>query len=85
MASLLAEAEQQHLIDVFLVMVTQVVPRDRQIEQCPKANLLYGGRTTVSHWRLLDGTDPKWRHESINLEEGDCILQVFSLVVLSCL
>ncbi|DBA68337.1 TPA: hypothetical protein ACH3X2_013648 [Trebouxia sp. C0005] len=75
MASLLAEAEQQHLIDVFLVMVTQVVPRDRQIEQCPKANLLYGGRTTVSHWRLLDGTDPKWRHESINLEEGDCILQ----------
>lgn len=56
MASLLAEAEQQGLIDVFLVMVTRhkalEVPADRK--DCSKADRVDGAevylqQTTVDH------------------------------------
>ncbi len=87
MASLLAEAEQQGLIDVFLVMVTRnewlLVPEDRK--DYSKADRVYGAevyhqQTTVDHWRRLDGTIPEWKQELLDLEKSDCILQVFSLV-----
>ena len=85
--SLLAEAEQQGLIDVFLVMVTRqgISNLQRQRGQS-KANQFYGeleSQTTyVDHWRGLDGSELAWEQESLGLEKGDCILQVPSLVSL---
>ncbi len=87
MASLLAEAEQQGLIDVFLVMVTRhealEVPADRK--DCSMADRVDGAevyqqQTTVDHWRRLDGTNPEWKQELLEFERGDCILQVISHV-----
>jgi len=85
MASLLAQAEQQGLIDVFLVMVTRqglsVLQHQRGQS---KADQFYGEledqKTTVDHWRRLDGSEPAWEQESLDSEKGDCILQVPSLV-----
>ncbi|DBB06172.1 TPA: hypothetical protein ACH3X3_009724 [Trebouxia sp. C0006] len=80
MASLLAEAEQQGLIDVFLVMVTSTgfsAPH-RQLGRS-KADGFYGisehQKTTVAHWRRLDGSETALEEETLDLESGDCILQ----------
>ena len=87
MASLLVEAEQQGLIDVFLVMVTRqetlFVPEDQK--GYSKADRVYSAevyqqQTTVGNWRRLDGSNPQWKQELLDLEKGDCILQVFSHV-----
>lgn len=85
MVSLLAEAEQQDLVDVFLVMVTHQgqVPQHRRGH--PKAGRLHDAEledqeTTVDHWRRLDGSEPGRKQESLDTEKGDCILQVSSLV-----
>jgi hypothetical protein len=84
MASLLAEAEQQGLIDVFLVMVTSTgfsAPH-RQLGRS-KADGFCGisehQKTTVAHWRRLDGSETALEEETLDLENGDCILQVCSL------
>ncbi len=85
MASLLAEAEQLGLIEVFLVTVTSeglsaLHPQRGQ----SKADRFYGPsedqETTVDHWRRLDGSEATLEQETLDLERGDCILQVRSLV-----
>ena len=85
MASLLAEAEQQGLIDVFLVMVTgQGTSALQRQKGQSKADQFRGemeSQTTyTNHWRRLDGSGLAWEQECLGLEKGDCILQVASLV-----
>ena len=83
MASLLAEAEQQGLIDVFLVMVTgQGTSALQRQKGQSKADQFCGemeSQTTYTdHWRRLDGSGLAWEQECLGLEKGDCILQVAS-------
>lgn len=85
MASLLAEAQQQGLVDVFLVMVTRqgTSALQRQKGQS-KADQFCGEMesqtTTIDHWRRLDGSELAWEQERLGLNVGDCILQVASLM-----
>ena len=89
MASLLAEAEQQGLIDVFLVMVTchEWLDVPEVQKDYSKANQVSGvevyQKTIVDNWRRLDGSSLEWKRELLDTDKGDCILQVFSLVGLS--
>lgn len=65
MASLLAEAQQQGLIDVFLVMVTleesfNVPDRQRGLSEADRLDdaEFEDQDYTVDHWRHLDGSNP---------------------------
>ena len=92
MADFLQQAEQQGLIDVFVVTLTRhewlSVPQNRSGH--PKSDkerdaVLDEVVTTVSHWRRLDGHRPGWKEETINTDMADCILQVrFSVVLHYC-
>ena len=85
MARLLQEAQQQGLLDVYLVMVTNhewlSVPQNR-IGYCKYDRALdaevESSENTCDHWRGLDGSKPEWepQDETLKLGNQDLILQV---------
>ena len=83
MARLLQEAEQQGLVDVFLVIVTHhawfCAPHHccRNCKQHSISEATVTKReTTVDKWTRLDDDDVDWKQETLDTDKGDCILQV---------
>ena len=88
MANLLHKAEQQGILDVYLVKVTHhevfeysyneyTCDRDRRESDCE----LQDSETYIHDWRRLDGSEPEWEKECLHIvrdggEGTDCILQV---------
>ena len=83
MASLLQEAEQQGILDVYLAKLTHhewlSVPQKRIgyiKNNRERDSELLRRETTVHHWRRLDDSKPGFKEEVLDDQEHDCILQV---------
>ena len=83
MATFLQQAEQQGLVDVFVVTLTRQewlsMPRNRigySKSDKERDAVLNEAETTIENWRRLDGKKPGWAEEEIDTDKGDCILQV---------
>lgn len=91
MASVLQEAEQQGILDVYLAKIThhsqhEVVHRmawQRGRADTETAHELFS-ETSVSDWRKLDGSKPGWEQQpvcfqSTSHDSNDFLMQVSSL------
>lgn len=83
MAKLLHKAEQQGVLDVYLVRVKHhewlQVPQDRLgYLKCSRENdsKVVDSKTSIYGWRHLDGSKLDWKQELLRKQKVDCILQV---------
>ena len=83
MAKLLHKAEQQGILDVYLVRVTHhewlQIPQDRLgYPKCSREtdSEVTDSKTSIKDWRRLDGSKLAWKQELLRKQRVDCILQV---------
>ena len=83
MAKLLHKAEQQGMLDVFLVRVTHhewlQVPQDRLgylKHSRENDSEVTDSKTSVRGWRRLDGSKLDRKQELLRKQRVDCVLQV---------
>ena len=82
MAKLLQQAQQQGILDVYLVKITHhdrlEVPKNRP--GCPsnrdEESEVKQREISIHGWRRLDGSQPGWGEQTLQHEEEDFILQV---------
>ena len=83
MAKLLHQAEQQGILDVYLVRVThhewlQVPQNWLGYPKCTRENdaEVIDSNTSIYGWRRLDGSKLDQKRELLKTQRVDCILQV---------
>ena len=93
-ANLLKEAQQQGLLDVYLVMVTHhewlsVPPNRLGYPKVDRESDAEVERTNITcdHWRGLDGSKPDWepQEQTLKLSDRNLILQESDQLTVSCL